>query len=66
MQVQFEGGAIEPEDYLERLVQGLKRDKKLKEFYESKKDFERLAFINEKINIVENEARELKEGLENS
>ena len=64
MQANFEAGNIQPEEYLEQLVQALKRDKKLMEFYEGKRDAERLAFLKEKINIMENEAKELKEGLQ--
>lgn len=51
---------------MNELKNSVVKDKRTKEFYEQRQDIARLAFIKEKLPIVEKEIQELEEALAQS
>jgi len=63
LETKFGEGDIDPNQYLEILSGSIARDKILLEFYRSKGDGDRLAFIAEKMKLTIQEKKELEEAL---
>lgn len=63
METKFGEGEIDPNQYCDILRASISRDKILLEFYKSKGDQDRLAFIAEKMKLTVAELKELEEAL---
>jgi len=63
LEARFGEGEIDPYEYLAQIKGAVVKDTKAKGLYERKQDIARLAFIKEKIAILEKEIKELEEGL---
>jgi len=66
LEAKFGEGEVDPNEYLNQLKNSVAKDKRAKEFYEQRQDLARLAFIKEKLPIVEKEIQELEEALAQS
>lgn len=63
METKFGQGDVDPLEYAAKLKEVMIKDEKLIELYESRQDYERLAFVRETMKIMEGEIKEIEDAM---